>query len=331
MKRLALGIVCAVFLLPVLAIAAGTGVIGGMSGIGGAVPSIADIPGPYMQLYQAAARRYRLPWELLAAVGKVECDHGRDPDPSCTRPGAENYAGAGGPMQFIGPSWDAYAVDGDGDGRADRWNPADAVPAAARYLRAHGAPQDLQRAIYGYNHSGYYVQHVMSLMEEYRRKATAAPPVDGVTPPIGGVTPSDRVALAHQVLTNPRLELRPEAALDVRAGKIDGRLLAALLALSQYHALAGIGPFITGHSTYVAGTNSVSNHTVGRGVDIGTVNGQLVRSYSPAARQLVVAAASLPAPIRPTEIGSPFSDIAGCGACFTDAAHADHVHLGFDD
>ena len=35
----------------------------------------------------AAAQRYGLDWAVLAAIGKVECDHGRDPDPSCTQPG----------------------------------------------------------------------------------------------------------------------------------------------------------------------------------------------------------------------------------------------------
>ena len=96
-------------------------------------------------LYQAAARRYGLDWAILAGIGKVECDHGRDPDPSCTQEGAVNSAGAGGPMQFIASTWARYGVDGDGDGRADRWDPADAIYAAANYLRASGAPGDYGR------------------------------------------------------------------------------------------------------------------------------------------------------------------------------------------
>jgi hypothetical protein len=38
---------------------------------------------------------------VLAAIGKVECDHGRNPHPACTQEGAVNFAGAGGPMQFL--------------------------------------------------------------------------------------------------------------------------------------------------------------------------------------------------------------------------------------
>lgn len=327
--KAALGAVCVVFLLPVLAIAAGTGVVGGVSGSAAAPVAIRDVPAAYLQLYEAAGARYRLPWQLLAAIGKVECDHGRDPDPSCTREGAENYAGAGGPMQFIASTWATYRVDADGDHRADRWNPADAIFGAARYLRASGAPGDVGRAIYAYNHSGIYVDNVVALMQKYRQEAAAAPTGDGVSPPNGGAALGDPVALAHAVLSDPRLGLRTDAAVDVRAGRLDPRLLAALLALSQRFQLDGVGPCLSGHSTYVAGTNRISNHTAGRACDIGSVNGQLVRSASPAARQLVILAASLPASIRPTEIGSPFT-VPGCSACFSDADHQDHVHLGFD-
>jgi hypothetical protein len=307
--KAALGAICGVLLLPVLAIAAGTGVVGGISSVGATAPAaVADIP----------------PWELVAAIGKVECDHGRGPDPSCSREGAENYAGAGGPMQFLATTWATYGVDADGDHRADRWNPADAIFGAARYLRASGAPGDVQRAIYAYNHSGIYVDNVVALMQKYRQMAATAPPTGG-----GAVGSGDPVALAHAVLVDRRIGLRPEAAADVRSGRLDPRLLAALLALSQSFRLDGVGPCISGHSTYVAGTNRVSNHPAGRACDIGMVNGQLVRASSPAARQLVVVAASLSASIRPTEIGSPFV-LSGCSACFSDAGHQDHVHLGFD-
>ena len=107
-----------------------------------AAPAVADIPGSYLRLYVAAGQAYGVDWAVLAAVGEVECDHGRDPDPSCTRLGAVNGAGAGGPMQFLAATWAAYGVDGDGDGHADRWNAADAIFAAANYLRASGVRAD---------------------------------------------------------------------------------------------------------------------------------------------------------------------------------------------
>lgn len=64
------------------------------------------IPPVMLAAYQSAAARYRLPWEILAGIGKEECDNGLDPDPSCaiqpgaTGPGVANSAGASGPMQI---------------------------------------------------------------------------------------------------------------------------------------------------------------------------------------------------------------------------------------
>jgi hypothetical protein len=133
----------------------------------------AQIPPGYLRLYQAAAARYGLDWAILAGIGKVECDHGRDPDPACTQEGAVNSAGAGGPMQFLASTWARYGVDGDGDGRIDRWDPADAIYGAANYLRAAGAPGNYRGAIFAYNHAGWYVQEVEHWAVLYRGAAAA--------------------------------------------------------------------------------------------------------------------------------------------------------------
>jgi hypothetical protein len=131
-----------------------------------------EIPPSYLRLYQQAARRYGLDWAILAGIGKVECDHGRDPDPSCTQQGAVNSAGAGGPMQFIASTWARYGVDADGDGPADRWDPADAIFGAANYLRASGAPGDYRNAILAYNHAQWYVAAVESWAGRYSASST---------------------------------------------------------------------------------------------------------------------------------------------------------------
>jgi hypothetical protein len=127
-----------------------------------------EIPPLYLRLYIAAARRYELDWAVLAGIGRVECDHGRDPSPSCTQEGVENSAGAGGPMQFLASTWATYGVDADGEHRADRWNPADAIYAAANYLRASGAPADYRKAIYSYDHAWWYVDEVEAWAARYR-------------------------------------------------------------------------------------------------------------------------------------------------------------------
>jgi cell wall-associated NlpC family hydrolase len=173
-KRAALSSCALLALVPVLFIAAAVGVLGGGAGVSlgeGGTVQVAGIPAQYLGLFQAAGARYGVPWAVLAGIGKVECDDGQDPDPSCTREGATNYAGAGGPMQFLAATWAAYAVDGDGDGRTDRWDAADAIFTAAHYLRASGAPGEMERAIFAYNHSSAYVAEVLRWAAKYETEA----------------------------------------------------------------------------------------------------------------------------------------------------------------
>lgn len=161
-------------IVAMLAGAQGTLLAGGESAAGGGAETVgasalarSEIPPVYLRLYEAAASRYGLDWAILAGIGRVECDNGLDPDPSCTRPGVENAAGAGGPMQFLASTWARYGVDGDGDGVKSRWDPADAIFSAANYLRASGAPGDYRRAIFAYNHAWWYVEDVKSWAARY--------------------------------------------------------------------------------------------------------------------------------------------------------------------
>jgi cell wall-associated NlpC family hydrolase len=106
--------------------------------------ALTDIPAELLPLYQqSAASCPGLPWPVLAAVGKVESDHNRPP-------GQVSSVGAQGPMQFLPATWAQYGRDGNGDGQADPFDPADAIPAAADYLCAHGAARDLPRGVASY-------------------------------------------------------------------------------------------------------------------------------------------------------------------------------------
>jgi hypothetical protein len=142
----------------------------------------AEIPPTYLRLYQRAALRYGLDWAILAGIGKLECDHGRDPDQSCTKQGDVNSAGAGGPAQFLASTWSEYGVDVHGRGRPDRWDPADAIYAMANYLHASGAPKNYRKAIYAYNHAWWYVDEVEHWASLYRGPPQASTDsVDGST------------------------------------------------------------------------------------------------------------------------------------------------------
>jgi membrane-bound lytic murein transglycosylase B len=129
--------------------------------------AIADIPGGYLRPYRQAGARYRIPWSVLAAIGKVESDHGRARLPG-VRSGS-NWAGACGPMQIgcvpgskAGNAWARY-------GHGSVYAPADAIAAAARYLVDHGARHHLDRALFAYNHSWPYVARVKALARRYAR------------------------------------------------------------------------------------------------------------------------------------------------------------------
>jgi hypothetical protein len=132
-----------------------------------------EIPATYLRLYQQAAPRCPgLSWTVLAGIGKVESDHGR-----ARLPGVHsgwNHAGAAGPMQFgigvgrAGNAWARFGRDYNRDGRTSVYDPADAIPAAARYLCDAGAPSRLDAALYAYNPWAAYVARVKRWAARYR-------------------------------------------------------------------------------------------------------------------------------------------------------------------
>ena len=127
------------------------------------------IPLFLLPIYQAAAAQYGVPWQILAAINEIETDYGNDLSVSS--------AGAVGWMQFMPATWLQYGVDALNAGYADPYNPVDAIFAAARYLRAAGAPGDLHAAILAYNHSAAYLSSVLlraKLISRYPNAVIAA-------------------------------------------------------------------------------------------------------------------------------------------------------------
>jgi transglycosylase-like protein with SLT domain len=127
------------------------------------------IPLFLLPIYQAAAAQYGVPWQILAAINEIETDYGNDLSVSS--------AGAVGWMQFMPATWLQYGVDALNAGYADPYNPVDAIFAAARYLRAAGAPGDLNAAILAYNHSNAYLSSVLlraKLISRYPHGVIAA-------------------------------------------------------------------------------------------------------------------------------------------------------------
>ena len=117
------------------------------------LPSVAIKVGPaapataLLADYREAERRFRVPWDVLAAVNFVESKFGKLRSASA--------AGAQGPMQFMPATWRRYGLGGDvHDAR-------DAILGAANYLHASGAPSHIRRALHAYNPSHAYVDAVL--------------------------------------------------------------------------------------------------------------------------------------------------------------------------
>jgi membrane-bound lytic murein transglycosylase B len=112
-------------------------------------------PATLRGFYDDAERRFGVPWHVLAAVNLVETNFNRVRSTST--------AGALGPMQFLPSTWRAYGLGGDVR------DPHDAILGAANYLRASGAPRNLRRALFAYNHSTLYVDAVLSFAGRMRK------------------------------------------------------------------------------------------------------------------------------------------------------------------
>jgi hypothetical protein len=166
------GIVGAVFLAPMLFLMAAFGGTPGISQSPASAAAIAEIPAEHLVVMQQVGATTGVPWQVLAAIANVESGFGANMGPSS--------AGALGYCQFMPATWAHYGVDGDGDGTADPFNYRDCLPAAAQYLLDSGAPGDLRRALYAYNHSWEYVDHVLSIAVSYGYLDPAGIPAQAV-------------------------------------------------------------------------------------------------------------------------------------------------------
>ena len=130
----------------------------------------------YKAMYLAAAETCPgLPAEVLMAIGQIESGHGANDGPS--------YAGAIGPMQFMPATWVGYGVDGNHDGFADPFDPADAIPSAAKLLCVDGAgnPKTLMDAVELYNPGD--PTYAVAVLEVAKGYAKEVPTPTVTTPP----------------------------------------------------------------------------------------------------------------------------------------------------
>lgn len=182
--------------------------IGGIAGVTGqqaaactaqpaASGAAATIPASYLADYKKAGTQYGIPWTVLAGIGTVESDNGQSNLPGVHS--GTNAFGAAGPMQFgvggaAGNTWGGapvhpatwhtggYGIDGDHDGIVDVYDPGDAIPSAAYFLQAHGAPASMQAALFAFNHSSAYLSDVLGWAARYA--AGGAPTISAPGSPL---------------------------------------------------------------------------------------------------------------------------------------------------
>ncbi|WP_030909228.1 lytic transglycosylase domain-containing protein [Streptomyces sp. NRRL F-5126] len=155
----------------------------------------------------------RLPWQLLAAIGKVESGQARggevdshgttlhpilgpvlNGDGFANIPDTDNglydqdkvHDRAVGPMQFIPGTWRTWQRDGNNDGIKDPNNIYDAALATGAKLCAGNhdmsVQADMNAAILSYNRSQDYLNTVLSWFEYYKKGTHQVPDGTGVLP-----------------------------------------------------------------------------------------------------------------------------------------------------
>lgn len=129
-----------------------------------------DVPPDQLAVMQQVSLVTGIPWQIFAAIAKVESDFGRNM--------ATSSAGAIGYGQFLPEMWAVYGNGGD------PYDYRDAIPAIARYLLDHDVTVDLPGALYGYNHSWAYVALVLSYATAFGYDEDGA--TDGMIWPVHG-------------------------------------------------------------------------------------------------------------------------------------------------
>ncbi|MDP9441671.1 MAG: hypothetical protein M3P34_05755, partial [Actinomycetota bacterium] len=176
---------------------------------------------------------------------------------------------------------------------------------------------DERAALRRYNASDAYVEEVLA----WAARHAAAPPLV--------VDQADAAAL----LDHAKVTIYTDGRTDLAAGRVDGRVVAVLLALARDHTIT-VTSLVTGHPRCAVNGQphgpgcAVSNHYLGRAADIAVLDGAAVSAGHPSVAAVMDQLATLVAPFRPDEIGGPIDT--GQSGVFTNTFHADHIHVGWD-
>ena len=144
-----------------------------------------------------------------------------------------------------------------------------------------------------------------------------------------GVLLLSKEALQRRVLADKRIELSDCDRIEVRAGQIDRRLLAALAYLSEQGFRMTITSMLCGRHGSITTSGNISNHSFGGAADIAVINGVPVIGHQgpgTLTHELLEAVLRLQGTMVPDELIS-LENLGGPSFAMSD--HADHVHIGY--
>lgn len=225
-----------------------------------------DVPKKFVPIYQTAAAKYRLGPKgpaMLASIHFNETSFG-------TNTNNTTGSGAEGQMMFMPETWAGYGVDANGDGKKDPFNAEDAIFAAARYLRASGAPGNWHDAIFAYNHAEWYVERVFEDARRFQGKGMEAL-AGGELGETCASTVGGNAMLHHaQRLFQPRkFKLLPQRLMapDRAAEEVDARIWPDAVWFLENYDLRVRAAREEGHETHGNGTAMDMVPAPGRGWD----------------------------------------------------------------
>lgn len=224
------------------------------------------VPKRFVPIYQAATARYRLGPRgpaMLASIHFNETSFG-------TNTANTTGSGAEGQMMFMPETWAAYGVDADGDGEKDPYDAEDAIFAAARYLKASGAPGSWHDAVFAYNHAEWYVERVFEDAERFQAAGTATV-IGGDGAEECGLSLGGSAMLGHaQRLFQPRA-FKPLPRRLMAPGRspqeVDARIWPDAIWLLETYDLRVTAAREGGHETHGDGTALDMTPASGRGWD----------------------------------------------------------------
>ena len=260
-----------------------------------------------------AAKGTGTDWSLLAAIAWQES---RFDDPS---------SGLLVGRHLTDAAWKAYGRDGDGDGHVLRSDRADQARTVATYLAtARSTPTASLRAYYTGIHSGFHSRRALFLADYFDALGTTAL-VKGIS------DDAAKQEIADRVLADGDVDIYDAGRSDIEAGLIDPRVLVTVEFLRARFGSVHVTCLTSGHSIYTKGGN-VSDHAVGRAVDIGALGGQVITASTQtrgsniwrSIRELLL----LPNAAQASQVISLW-DMGGASFALPD--HDDHLHIGFSE